>query len=301
MNAKMIKEKAKALDYTACGIIPAEPFEEYRKALDERCEAFPESAGYYKHLYNLVNPPEGGKSIIVCTVGINQYKVPEKLAPYIGKHYLFDARLPYTEEFRARSEFETFLNNIGLRILEGGVPDRWAAAKAGVGKFGHNNFIYTPEHGSYVGVDTWTVDKILEYDPMPESVIAEECGKGCRECVSACPTAALCGELKMDFGLCIPQLVGNSDQLKPEVEEQMGLWIYGCDVCQDVCPMNAEKLNGTEEFPLLEQYEEYVRPEDIVGMDEDTYINVVNPRFWYRGEKGLDIWKKNARRALRNS
>ena len=64
------------------------------------------------------------------------------LAKHIGKFYLFDVRLPYVEEHRAQSEFEAFLKNTGLGIVKGGVPDRLAAAKAGLGKFGRNNFFF---------------------------------------------------------------------------------------------------------------------------------------------------------------
>jgi len=66
MTAKQIKEKALQLGYTACGIIPAKPFEEYRKALDERIAAFPNSADHYKPLYAFVHPP-------VANLNLQQY------------------------------------------------------------------------------------------------------------------------------------------------------------------------------------------------------------------------------------
>ena len=301
MTAKQIKEKALQLGYTSCGIIPAEPFEEYRKSLDERIAAFPQSEEYYKPLYGMVNPPEGSKSIIVCTMGCTQYKIPEVLSKYIGKYYLFDSRLPYSKENRAKEEFETFLKTNRLRILEGWVPDRLAAAKAGVGKFGRNNFIYTAENGSYVCVYTWIVDKVLDYDSAPEDTLAVECAEGCMACVHACPTNALCDGLNMDRGRCIPHVANNTKTLPDAAtREQMGLWLYGCDACQDVCPMNARKFTETEEFPLLAQFEEYMQPENILEMDEETYINIVNPRFWYIGEAGLWLWKCNALRIMIN-
>jgi len=302
MTAKQIKEKALELGYTACGIIPAKPFEEYRKYLDQRIAAFPQSEEYYKPLYGLVTPPEDSKSIIVCIVGCTQYKMPEDLSQYIGKYYLFDSRLPYSKEYRAKEEFETFLKINQIHVLEGGVPDRWAAAKAGVGKFGRNNFTYTDEHGSYVSVDTWLVDKVLDYDPVPEDTLASECAAGCMACVHACPTHALCDGLNMDRGRCIPQLANNTKVLPDAAtREQMGLWMYGCDACQDVCPMNAGKFTETEEFPLLAQFERFMQPENILEMDEETYINIVNPRFWYIGEAGLWLWKCNALRIMINA
>ena len=76
--------------------------------------------------------------------------------------------------------------------------------------------------------------------------------------------------------------------------------MYGCDACQDICPMNAYKAMDNESFPLLTQFEEYLKPENILEMDEKTYVNVLNPRFWYIGEGGLWLWKCNALRALIN-
>ncbi|MCL2421604.1 MAG: epoxyqueuosine reductase [Defluviitaleaceae bacterium] len=302
MNAKAIKEKALQLGFTACGIIPAEPFEEYRQSLDERIASFPESKALYEPLYDIVNPPEGAKSIIVCTMGATQYKVPESLSKYIGKHYLFDGRLSYSKEFRANEEFETFLKISNMRVLEGGVPDRWAAAKAGVGKFGRNNFTYTEAHGSYVCVHTWIVDTILDYDPAPESTMASQCTEGCMLCVHACPTSAMSDGLSMNRGRCLPQISNDTENLPDaSTREQMVQWMYGCDACQDVCPMNAGKFKETEDFPLLAQFEPYMQPENILEMDEDTYKNIVNPRFWYIGEDGLWLWKYNALRIMINN
>jgi len=301
MDAKIIKEKALQLGYTDCGIIPAEPFEEYRKSLDERIATFPQSEEYYKPLYSLVNPPEGAKSIIVCTMGCTQYKIPKTLAKYIGKHYLFDGRLSYSKEFRASAEFEMFLKVNHMRVFEKGVPDRWAAAKAGLGKFGRNNFIYTEAHGSYVCVHTWIVDAVLDYDPLSKDTLATECTEGCMACVHACPTQAMSDSLLMNRGRCLPQISNNMETLPDAAtREQMGLWMYGCDVCQDVCPINARKFTETEDFPLLAEFEEYMQPENILEMDDETYTNIVNPRFWYIGEEGLWLWKYNALRIMIN-
>ena len=301
VTTKFIKEKALQLGYTACGIIPAEPFEDFRQALDERVKAFPQSKEIYQHMYDYVNPPEGCKSIIVCTRGYDQYKIPPALAPYVGKHYLFDGRMPYSEEFSAREEFMTYLKTLGIDLLKGEIPDRLAAARAGVGKFGRNNFTYTKEHGSYVIVCTWLVDTVLEYDQAPKETLAKECQEGCNACIEACPTNALCGSLHMDRGRCIPHVVSDTGSLAgAELREKMELWLYGCDVCQDVCPMNAHKMKEEKDFPLLEKYEKYLQPEVVLEMDEKTYINVLNPRFWYLGEKGQWLWKCNALRAMVN-
>ena len=301
MTAKQIKEKALTLGFASCGIIPSAPFPEYAKALDDRIKAFPESRPIYESLYKLATPPQNGKSIIVCISGYSHYKVPESMAKSVGKYYLFDLRLDYTEEFRATAEFTTCLKNAGIGVLDASVPDRLAAAKAGLGKFGRNNFFFTEEHGSHVVIHTWVVDAELDCDPICTNTLHPECSEKCLACVHSCPTNALCGSLTMNRGKCITHMSNNTKSLPDHATmKQMGIWLYGCDACQDVCPLNAKKLTEQKDFPLLTQYEKYMQPETILEMDENTYKNVINPRFWYIGEDGLWLWKCNALRAMIN-
>lgn len=302
MPMSEIKQKAIQLGYESCGIISAKAFDEYRRYLDERIKAFPESKKLYEPFYRYVTPPEESKSIIVCIQGMTGYKVPDFYEGLIGKCYLFDARVPIAHEHRARVEFETYLKTLGLNILQFQVPARWAAAKAGLIKFGRNNFVYSPKNGSYMNVISFVVDKELEYDAAPEDLILPECSDSCEKCIKACPTNAMTGELCMDMGKCINTLtVRAEDALDADTRSKMGEWVYGCDVCQDVCPVNKGKFSGNEEFPLLAQFEEYMKPENLLTMDESAYISVVNPRFWYIGEEGIWLWRCNALRSLINS
>jgi len=302
MRATDIKQKAMQLGYASCGIIPAVAFDEYKRHLDERTRIFPESKKHYEHMYGFVKLPESAKSIIVCLQRINRYKVPGSLKGLIAKHYLFDGRLHYSSEYRSKSEFETYLKTLGINIVKGSVPDRWAAAKAGLGKFGRNNFIYSPEHGSYVNIAVWAVDKTLEYDPMPQDIYLSECRDNCQKCARACPTDAFSGGFSMDMGKCVAHLTFSAeDALDEKTRSQMGRWLYGCDVCQDVCPANKDKLAEDEDFPLLSQFDEYLKPENLLAMDEDTFVNIVHPRFWYGGKESLWRWRCNALRSMINS
>jgi len=297
-----IKEKALQLGYSGCGIIPAAIFEEYYKALDERIESFPESKEFYDSQYGRGTPPDGSKSIIVCVRGYNHYKIPEKLGKHIGKYYLFHGGIPYSKAYSIKAEFEAYLQVSGMRILKSQPPPmRWAAAKAGLGKFGRNNFIFTPEHGSHTHIDAWIVDTVLDYDNPVNDTLMPQCRANCRKCIDACPTKALSDEFSMDRGKCITHLMYEKKSLSNETRAQMGQWLYGCDACQDVCPMNKGKLMQAEDFPLLSQYEEYMEPEKILLMDEDTYANIVYPRFWFAGKDALVTWQRNALRCMINS
>ncbi|MCL2248480.1 MAG: hypothetical protein FWC13_04355 [Oscillospiraceae bacterium] len=302
ISSAEIKKKALELGFTSCGIIPAIAFDEYRQSLDERIKAFPQAKEHYAKLYDLVNPPKEAKSIIVCVVPYNKYKVSDFFDGLIGKMYLFDDRIPYSDGFRANKEFEMYLQTGNLKIIPYSPPDRWAAAKANVAKFGRNNFSYSHENGSYIVIATWTVDKELDYDEISQDIQLKECSDKCHLCVKACPTNAMTDGFEMNRSRCVAQLsFGAEDSLDAKTREQMGAWIYGCDVCQDVCPVNKGKLIKSEEFPLLSQFEDFMKPENILTMDDDTYINIVNPRFFYIGEDGFWMWQCNALRNLINS
>ena len=300
MTEQKIKEKAAKLGYLGCGIIPVNSFEEYTRALDERVKAFPASKELYEPLYSFAKQPDNAKSIIVCTQRFNKYKPVESLKGLVGKCYQYDPRIPYSYEHRAQLEFEAYLKTLGITIIETPVPVRWAAVKAGLGKFGRNNFFYDKDHGSNVWIQSWVIDRELAYDAVSDDIYLSDCNNGCNRCMASCPTKALSDEFTMDMGKCITYLFSNADaQGDDNLKKKMGKWIYGCDVCQDACPHNKDKYNESEEFPLLQEISEFMTPERILEMDEETYRNVVNPRFWYVGDDGLALWKQNAQRALK--
>ena len=302
MSAPDIKNKALQLGYSSCGIIPAKAFDEYAQYLDERIKKFPQSKKFYERLYSFVTPHKSAKSIIVCVGGITGYKVPGSLKGVIAKNFQFDGRIPYAHASRAKEEFEMYLKTLKISIIDCPVPLRWSAAKSGLGKFGHNNFIFTKEHGSYIGISAWVVDKELDYDPMPDDIYLPECNENCLKCVKACPTNALSGSFSMDMAKCVARLNFAAEDILDDItRSKIGCWIYGCDICQDICPVNKNKFTGNDDFPLLDQFEEYLKPENLLNMDEDTYINIINPRFWYGGPEGLWRWKANALRSMINS
>jgi len=303
IKASNIKQKALQLGYMACRVIPASAVKEYTQYLDDRIRSFPQSKELYEPLRKQANLLEAAKSIIVCTRRYNKYRVPESLTGLIAKVYMFDGRLPYTDEHRAQTEFETYLKILGIRIHQGGVPERLAAAKAGLGKFGRNNFIYHSEHGSFIWIDAWGTEQELEYDTVEDDIRLSACNDDCGKCIQACPTKALSGAFSMDRGKCVTQLQCFAKENEPDenTRSRMGTWVYGCDACQDACPLNENRFSETEEFPLLAEIEEYISPERLLDMDDDTYQNVVNPRFFYIGKEGLWRWKCNVLGSMINS
>ena len=88
--------------------------------------------------------------------------------------------------------------------------------------------------------------------------------------------------------------------IQEDLWQKMGPWIYGCDACQVVCPLNREAWEGRERMPWLEDVAEALTPGRLAEMDEKTYRERVHPLFWYIPAEDVARWRANARRALKN-
>ncbi|MDF2631796.1 MAG: queG 2 [Caproiciproducens sp.] len=297
----VIKAEAKKAGYEACGIIKAAPFEEFMAGLEERSTIFPHAAPVYEQLKNMVHPKEKvpwAESIVVCLRRYDKYQLPEGLEKYIAKAFLFDGRLSYSSEYAGNIAFEQFLQKLDMRATQILMPARWAAVKAGLGRFRNNTFLYT-QQGSWNWIDTWVVDKQLEYE-KPIDNAQYLCPDNCNRCVKACPTGALSAPLTMDATRCISHLLFKESTSLPteDLREKMGTCIYGCDACQNACPVN--KWKGKEVFVEPLPLEDMVDLEKIFLMDEVTYRTKLHPRFWYIGKDNFWQWKCNVIRAMAN-
>jgi len=296
-----IKQKARELGYVSCGITDASPFTEYLDAIEQRIHRYPESAHLYQNLRENGYPKkqaEWAQSVIVCISRYGKYKLLQGLSQYFGKCYLVDGRWPNTKEYLAFDAFQTFLKGLGLSVISPRLTDRWAAARAGLGQFGKNNFIYTT-NGSWIGIKVLLVNEVLDYD-APQTI--SPCPDQCTRCIDACPTHALERPFMMNFSRCIAHLTFNLTTLPPEgVRKSMGTWIYGCDVCQNVCPLNYEKWESTEDFQQLNDVSHELTLDHLFRMTQPVYEQIIHPRFWYIAKEHLWIWKSNILRAMANS
>src|SRR6185436_8074323 len=121
--------------------------------------------------------------------------------------------------------------------------ERAVAARAGLGFFGKNTNLLQPKSGSWFFLSEILVDLELAADHRESKV---SCGS-CHRCIDACPTDAFAAPYKLDSRRCISYLTIElrgpvPDDLRPKMDD----WIFGCDVCQDVCPCNRKSPIGTE-------------------------------------------------------
>ena len=119
-------------------------------------------------------------------------------------------------------------------VDDGPMLDRAAAARAGLGWFGKSTNILTPSHGSWVLLGQVITDLELEPDPP----LKKTCGS-CVRCIDDCPTGAIVAPFVVDNARCISyQTIENRGVIPMEMRPLIGDWVFGCDICQDVCPVN---------------------------------------------------------------
>lgn len=116
------------------------------------------------------------------------------------------------------------------------VMDKAWAARAGLGWIGKHSNLITKEYGSWIFLGEILLNVELEYGDMP---VEDHCGT-CRKCIDACPTGAIVAEKIVDSARCLSYatIELRDAELPPKIQENLNGWLYGCDICQDVCPWN---------------------------------------------------------------
>jgi epoxyqueuosine reductase len=141
-------------------------------------------------------------------------------------------------EARLQQEYGTFESR--AYVDTGPVVERSLAVAAGLGWQAKNTCLIHPKHGSYTFLAVLLTSLPAEnmQEPPAPQPIPDHCGS-CRRCIEACPTNALTSPYKMDARLCISYLtIEHRGPIEPALMEQMGRQVFGCDICQDVCPWN---------------------------------------------------------------
>jgi epoxyqueuosine reductase len=175
----------------------------------------------------------------------------------------------------------------------GAVLERELASRAGLGWFGRNTMLIQPRRGSYWFLGTLLLDAELAYD---EPFAKDHCGT-CSACVSACPTGALLGRdeagaPRMDARRCISYLtIELRDPIPRELRPMIGNRIYGCDICQEVCPWNSFATPSSEEA--------FLAREGLDGPSLIEWMTMTQDEFSARF-KGSPIKRAKRRGLLRN-
>jgi epoxyqueuosine reductase len=151
----------------------------------------------------------------------------------------------------------------------GPVPERELAQLAGLGWIGKNMMLIHPDIGSFTFIGVILTDAALDPDLPFE---ADRCGT-CRRCLDACPTNAFVGPRDLDARACISYLtIEHRGDFTEQQKTQIGDWVFGCDVCQDVCPWNVSFARGTGDEDLKP------RPE-VMAPDPSALVAIAESEF----------------------
>lgn len=171
----------------------------------------------------------------------------------------------------------------------GPLVDRGAAVRAGLGFVGKNTCLLTGPHGSYVFLSAVLTTAEIAPDPL----VTKDCGS-CTACIDACPTEALLGGQQIDATRCISYLtIEHRGSLPRDLRPLMGDWVFGCDICQEVCPWNrARSISFHREFVPSEGAGADLDLVDLLGLDDAAF----RARF-----KGTPLTRAKRRGLLRNA
>jgi len=154
------------------------------------------------------------------------------------------------------------------------IMERAWAEKAGLGWIGKNSLLLSKKKGSYFFISEILIDVPLAEFEIP-SMATDYCGS-CTKCIDACPTEAIVLPQVIDSNKCISYLtIEYKDELMPsEMKDQFSNWIFGCDICQQVCPINAKPILNTE--PRFEPNEDFINlsKHDFLSLTEDRFKTV---------------------------
>ncbi len=176
------------------------------------------------------------------------------------------------------------------------VYERAWAQRAGVGFIGKNCCLIVPGLGSHVFLACVVTTAAL----VPDAPMKERCGS-CTLCLEGCPTGAFVGPRELDARRCISYLtIEKRGPIPEELRAPIGEWIYGCDVCQDVCPYNrTAPADASTTAPFAHDARwDALRAEDLLAMDEEAFWKVAEGSAVKRA--GVDGMARNAAIVLGN-
>lgn len=182
-------------------------------------------------------------------------------------HRLMEGRL----DSLARRVLEAFPGCRSRRWVDTGpILERELSAAAGLGAVGKNTCLLHPEAGSWFLIGELLVDMDLAADPP----LADPCGS-CSRCLAACPTGALPEPYRLDSNRCISYwTIEHRGWLPPESRRMVGDWVFGCDICQEVCPWN--------DAPLAVDHPELRLPDERAELDLAALLALDEPAYHAR-------------------
>lgn len=290
---ELIKNEAKRLGFISCGISRAEFLEDEAPRLEKWLKM--NMHGEMKYMENYfekrLDPTklvDDAKSIISLTYNYYPEDLQNKEAPKVSKyaygidyHYVIKEKLNFFLTF-----IKDKIGDVHGRAFVDSAPilEKAWASKSGIGWVGKNSNLITKQVGSFYFLAELIVDLELDYD----GIESDHCGE-CTACIDSCPTQAIVEPYVVDGSRCISYFtIELKENIPNEFKEKFEDWVFGCDICQDVCPWN--KFSKPHKEPLFQPTSEFMKMsrDEWNEITEETFNKIFkNSAVKRTGYKGL--------------
>ena len=274
----LLKQEARRLGFSFVGISCAERMDEEARRLEEwLSKGFHGEMKYMEnHFEKRIDPRElvpGAKSVVTLMYNyFTEKKQEDPQAPKLSQYaYGKDYHIVVKDKLKELLAFlREEVGDVQGRCFVDSAPvlERDWAKRSGVGWVGKNTLLIHPRAGSYF----FLAELIIDLDLEPDGPMKDYCGT-CRRCIDACPTEAISPEgYLLDGSKCISYLTIELKEAIPEsFRGKMDNWMFGCDVCQDVCPWN--RFSKPHKEPAFEPHP------DLLSMGRSDWVELTEEVF----------------------
>ena len=290
---ELIKNEAKRLGFISCGVSRAEFLEDEAPRLEKWLKN--NMHGEMKYMENYfekrLDPSklvDDAKSVISLSYNYYPKDLQNKEAPKISKyaygmdyHYVIKEKLIFFLSF-----IKDKIGDVNGRAFVDSAPilEKAWASKSGIGWVGKNSNLITKQVGSFYFLAELIIDLELDYD----GIESDHCGE-CTACIDSCPTQAIVEPYVVDGSKCISYFtIELKENIPNEFKAKFEDWVFGCDICQDVCPWN--KFSKPHKEPLFQSTPELMKMsrEEWNEITEETFNKIFkNSAVKRTGYKGL--------------
>ena len=283
MNKNKLKEFCKSIRINCVGIAGVGPYHDLENIIKDRTKKDFITGMEETSIEKRINPRasmENAESIIVCAF---PYFVEDVVDSNLSKYcYGMDYHIVVKEKLQQIADYiDSEIEGFQYMIFadNGPLVDRYLASISGIGYYGINNNIITDEYGSFVFIGYIINNYYFESDKKSEKSCAK-CGK----CITSCPGKAILGNFEMNPKKCLSYITQKKEDLSED--EKIALKnnkkIFGCDICQDVCPHNISiSKTNIKEF----------KEELIYNLKEEEINNISNKEFRRRYKEKAFSWR----------
>jgi epoxyqueuosine reductase len=298
-----LKAEAQQVGFDLCGVCPAvsppgfERFEQWLAAgYAGEMQYLPDRSAAYEHPNHVL---DGARSVVLLAVNYRTEEpagFAEEIMPGFGRVSRYAWGIDYHDVIRERlNALADWLRRQTSSVRVRGVVDtaplleREFAQLAGLGWIGKNTLLLNKQLGSWFFLAALLTDAELEHD---DPFAADHCGT-CRACLDACPTDAFVDAYVVDARRCISYLtIELRNSIPHELRSGMGDWLFGCDVCQDVCPWNHRAPQSTEQA---------FQPLDGANPMELAALFELDEAMFRERFRHTPLWRAKRRGLLRNA